>query len=91
MLIVGRAIAGRGSSGLINGALTILAGAVPMHKRPGKPSNILNTWTKYLALIGFMMSVAQLGLVLGPLVGGALTIYTTWRWCTFPCEASELN
>ncbi|KAL4808102.1 major facilitator superfamily domain-containing protein [Aspergillus unguis] len=68
-LIVGRAIAGMGSSGLINGALTILAGAVPMHKRP--------------ALIGFMMGVSQLGLVLGPLVGGALTTYTTWRWCFY--------
>lgn len=35
MLIVGRAVSGMGTSGMINGALTIIAGAVPMHKRPG--------------------------------------------------------
>ena len=35
MLIVGRAVAGLGASGLMAGALTILAAAVPIHKRPG--------------------------------------------------------
>lgn len=33
MLIVGRAVAGMGSSGILNGGLTIIAGSVPMHKR----------------------------------------------------------
>jgi predicted MFS family arabinose efflux permease len=35
MLIVGRAVAGMGTSGIMNGALNIIAGSVPMHKRPG--------------------------------------------------------
>jgi MFS family permease len=34
MLIGGRAIAGMGSSGLLNGGMTIIAGAVPLDKRP---------------------------------------------------------
>lgn len=35
MLVVGRAIAGMGGSSLVNGGLTILASAVPIHRRPG--------------------------------------------------------
>lgn len=41
MLIVGRAVAGLGGSGLMNGGLTILAACAPPEKRP--------------ALLGFMM------------------------------------
>jgi MFS family permease len=66
MLIVGRAVAGLGGSGLINGALTIITASVPLKRRP--------------VLLGGLMSVAQIGTVLGPLIGGALTQYTTWRW-----------
>ena len=35
MLILGRAVAGLGTSGIQNGALTIIAQCVPLHKRPG--------------------------------------------------------
>ena len=35
MLIVGRAIAGMGTSGIQNGAMTMIASSVPMEKRPG--------------------------------------------------------
>jgi len=65
--ILGRTVAGLGSSGLENGALTLIAGAVPLHKR-----SFYN---------GIVFGVCQMGIVLGPLVGGALTQYVSWRWC----------
>lgn len=65
-LIVGRAVAGMGSSGLMNGSMTILAGAAPIQKRP--------------LYIGIMLGVSSLGIVMGPLIGGALTEHATWRW-----------
>lgn len=59
MLIVGRAVAGIGASGIQNGAFTIVAQSVPMHRRP--------------PVMGVVLGIAQLGLVMGPLIGGALT------------------
>jgi MFS family permease len=63
VLIVGRAIQGMGTAGLQNGAFTIISAAVPLVQRPG--------------LIGACQGIAQLGAVIGPLVGGALTQYST--------------
>ena len=36
MLIIGRAVAGIGASGLSNGALTIIGASAPTTKRPGE-------------------------------------------------------
>lgn len=69
MLIAGRAVSGLGASGIFNGGLTIVAGLVPLQKQP--------------AMIGVIMGISQLGLIGGPLIGGSLTQYTTWRWCFF--------
>ncbi|OAA53910.1 Major facilitator superfamily domain, general substrate transporter [Niveomyces insectorum RCEF 264] len=68
-LILGRAIAGLGSSGIFSGALIILAYSSPLEKRP-----------MYSGLIGSMYGIAS---VAGPLLGGVFTDKVTWRWCFF--------
>lgn len=45
MLIVGRAVAGIGAAGIINGALIIVSSCVPMEKRPGKSYSALLIYT----------------------------------------------
>lgn len=48
MLIIGRAVAGMESAGIINGGLTIVATLAPMLKRPGESSVILyNNFISY--------------------------------------------
>ncbi|EPE06979.1 efflux pump antibiotic resistance [Ophiostoma piceae UAMH 11346] len=66
-LIIGRAVAGLGSSGIFSGALIILAYSVTLDKRP-----------MYSGLIASMYGIAS---VAGPLLGGVFTDKVTWRWC----------
>ncbi|OHF04282.1 efflux pump [Colletotrichum orchidophilum] len=66
ILIAGRVIAGIGSAGIMSGSLTIIAGSVPLEKRP--------------ALMGLVIGLANSGSVCGPVLGGVLTDYANWRW-----------
>lgn len=69
MLIIGRAVAGMGGSGLTNGAFTIVGASIPMEKRP--------------AMLGIVISISQTGILIAPVIGGALAQYSTWRWCKY--------
>ncbi|KAF9697064.1 hypothetical protein EKO04_005149 [Ascochyta lentis] len=66
MFIIGRAVAGLGAAGITSGAMTIVATTAPRPKRP--------------YITGFAMAVGSMGQVTGPLVGGVLTQYVSWRW-----------
>lgn len=67
MFIVGRAIAGLGSSGLLTGALTIIAAILPAHRQP--------------IVMGINVGLGQIGIACGPLIGGAFAEHVSWRWC----------
>ncbi|OAA77116.1 MFS transporter [Akanthomyces lecanii RCEF 1005] len=68
-LIIGRAIAGLGASGIFSGAFLIISRSVPLRRRP--------------IHIGLIEAVYALASAAGPLMGGAFTDHVTWRWCFY--------
>lgn len=67
--IVGRAIAGLGSSGILGGTIVLMVHIVPLRQRP-----------MYQGFMGAIFLVASVG---GPLLGGVFTTDATWRWCFY--------
>jgi EmrB/QacA subfamily drug resistance transporter len=69
MLIVFRALQGLGGGGLMVGAQAVIADVVPPRERG-----------KYSGLFGAVFGAAT---VLGPLLGGFIVEYWSWRWIFF--------
>ncbi|KAK7934883.1 Major facilitator superfamily transporter [Apiospora marii] len=67
MFIVGRAVAGVGASGVASGGLTIVLTVSSPAKRP--------------LFVGLASGMFALGIILAPIIGGALTDRVSWRWC----------
>ncbi|TLS22475.1 uncharacterized protein PpBr36_10041 [Pyricularia pennisetigena] len=79
MLIVGRAVAGMGSSGLMGGGLSIIAGAVPIHKRPCFYIN-LPAGGLCIFLMAFLMVPEQVPKLVGHSFPSRGHIYLTRRF-----------
>ncbi|KAK2798588.1 hypothetical protein FQN51_007608 [Onygenales sp. PD_10] len=67
MFILGRAIAGLGSSGIQTGSIVLLTSQLPVHKRP--------SWT------GFVGAGSNIAMVIAPLIRGVLIDAISWRAC----------
>lgn len=67
IFILGRAIAGTGAAGLIQGAITVITYTSTLEKR--------------LLYIGLVVSCFGICACFSPILGGALTDRVNWRWC----------
>ncbi|KAK3318234.1 major facilitator superfamily domain-containing protein [Apodospora peruviana] len=68
-LIVGRAVTGLGSAGILSGSIVLTVHIIPLRQRPIYQS--------------FMGAVILISSVVGPIIGGAFTTNLTWRWCFY--------
>ena len=68
-LIILRAFQGIGASGSYSIAVVMLYELIPPEK--------------YAAFTSIVSGVIALGLLLGPIIGGVINNYTTWRWVFF--------
>ena len=67
VFILGRAVAGVGAAGLLQGALGLVTFIAPLERRP--------------LYMGAIFSAFGITSSMGPIVGGVFTDQITWRWC----------
>ncbi|EFY92555.1 major facilitator superfamily transporter [Metarhizium acridum CQMa 102] len=66
-VIIGRAIQGIGLGGVLSGSTIIVTENCPLRRQP--------------ICLGILMATMSISAIVGPLIGGALTTNTSWRWC----------
>lgn len=66
VLILGRAVAGVGSAGVLSGCFIIIAHTARPERRP-----------LYMTILGITFSIAS---IVGPLLGGLFVDSASWRW-----------
>jgi MFS family permease len=67
MFIAGRAVAGSGAAGLMQGSFAIVTKTVPLSQRP--------------FFFGLFISAFGVSIVIGPALGGFLADRGICRWC----------
>ena len=67
VFILGRAVAGSGAALLLQGAISVITSVSELEKRP--------------LYIGLVVSCFGICASLSPIIGGALTVRASWRWC----------
>lgn len=73
ILIFGRAFLGLGAAGLLQGALAIIGYVVPLEKVP--------------LYQGVVVSALGISVCVGPVIGGVLTQFVSWRTCSPPLKS----
>ncbi|KAJ7636500.1 ABC transporter [Roridomyces roridus] len=68
-LIAGRTVSGLGGAGIFVSMVQVISQVTRLEDRP--------------RIFGIVGAVFGLSSVIGPLIGGALTDHSTWRWCFF--------
>lgn len=74
VLIFARALLGFGAAGLLQGALAIIRFVVPLNKVP--------------LFQGVVVSALGISVAIGPVIGGNLTQFVSWRMSTNPLFAN---
>ena len=67
VFIIGRAVAGCGAAGLMQGSFAIVVKTVPLSRRP--------------FYFGLFVSAFGVSIGIGPVLGGTLADHGIWRWC----------